>query len=152
VPAPPGAKNKNQFKIIGTVPARDARGALRLVRSNNKLSYLGADGDGEFEEIGTIDIGREDVSSVRAQCTTNSKPVAMEARLIRLEARADQIPNMARAAPDETVAENVGGRAAFWALVVGSLLLLAGVGSYLASRRRKATQASAAPRSPSAPR
>jgi hypothetical protein len=141
VPAPPGAKTKNQFKIIGTVPARDAKGALRLARSKDKLAYLGADGSGAFEEIGTIDIGREEVSSVRAQCTTSSKPGALEIRLIRLEVRADRIPGKASAVPDEAVADKAGGRGVFWAIVVGGVLLAGGVGSYLASRGRARTPA-----------
>jgi hypothetical protein len=90
--------NGDQWRGLN-VPAREPRGKLRLARAGSMLVYSAADGDADFRPILSMDAAPDDVALLRAQCLTGWKPFSLDARLIDLDVRAEQIPN--KGAPGE---------------------------------------------------
>jgi hypothetical protein len=144
---------KGIFKGISVYHANEheKQGSLRLVRKGKRLSYQIAEGTAPFMTIESKDIGTADVILARALCNTGWKSdVSVDIRFIRLELRADQMPNKAAplpappvGAPDAPAAATPEAASKSWLvafLIVGVALVMllaiaAGLWLFLRSRR-----------------
>ena len=118
-----------------------------MVRTGIVLSYQVQEGDPEFREIATYEIGLADVISVQALCGTGWQPAGVGIRFSRLDLHASKGGGGAiavEAGPGGPGAPNATsrGRKALWiALALGtlfSLAAIAGVAVFLWKRGPKA--------------
>ena len=87
-----GPDEKNKYVDNAGLKARRPSGKLRLVRTGSVLQYFVAEEGGEYQRILSSDIGTEDVTMVRLECSTMYDPVALEVRLRSLTIEATDLP------------------------------------------------------------
>jgi hypothetical protein len=145
------ARGQEQFLRRGGTAAKEARGKLRIVRLGTRVQYFAADGEGEYKDIGSEELGAEDVKLVRAFASSGWKPVFTDLRLIDLTIDADSFPdgvaaNLPADSPELTAAPPAGIEGQRWVVVVAVLGLLltlgfaVGLGVWLYQRHRAALQ------------
>lgn len=109
------------------VGASGRSGRLRLSRAGSRVTASYDDGTGEFQTLRAVELGPHDVALVRFACTTGHSDCPVDAVLVGLNVRADQLlpPGVSRA-----VARRSAPRVGRLALVLGvnlAVLVLLGV-------------------------
>lgn len=118
----PGDNGKLQYQTVNR-PAKHNFGRLRLIRTGAQLQYLVCDGrDSDFTEIRTLEVGTDNVKSMRAICTTGSQKGDVQVRLVSLVIQAESFSNQ----PTTTTADSTWGKWLLW-LGLGFLLVLVSV-------------------------
>ena len=148
----PGPDGKDRYLDNKDEKATRSRGTLRLTRTGSRLHYRVAEEGQEFRTIQSVEIGTENVKTMKVLCNTMYTPIAMDVRLTRLEIHADkiQIPN--RGASIEPPAAALEKAASGWWLLGVEFLALAivvslGIASGLWLYIRQTRRAEAATRS-----
>jgi hypothetical protein len=144
----PGSNGKMQFKNHRSIPAKERTGKLRLVRTGANVSYQAADGGGSFRTITVMNVGTDDIVTVRVQCYTGWTKGSLDIRLANLEIRASQIPDksavLAGSAPANPPAPGAPAKAPRGALamtlalgLVVTVSFLVVIGLWLRARQRR---------------
>ncbi|GIW96027.1 MAG: hypothetical protein KatS3mg110_4068 [Pirellulaceae bacterium] len=133
-----GQGQDRQFQTQ-SVPASAEHGRLRLVRENNRLTFLFAPGDSDsFIELQSGEVVPENLTNLRIVATSHEDPAAVNVQLLEFEVLADRLAG----------AQPVVKKRWNWRWIVLPIAVAgAGVGGFLLWLRHRKSTASAPRRS-----